>query len=96
MIPFIMGDRVEGSVMDLLNETFPIPLYEDCTDYEIGTILHTQIPRHRTNATIFDILEERGLYQIVTDIGNVLYVSRSTLELWYLPPTQKRLKEWNV
>ena len=28
VIPFIMGDRVYGSVMDLIDETFPVPDYE--------------------------------------------------------------------
>ena len=93
--PFIMGDRVYGSVMDLIDETFPVPDYEECTEYEVGTLLHTKVPRFRTNATIFDVLPD-DCFQVVTDIGNVLNVSRSTLEEWYLPPTQKRLKEWNV
>jgi hypothetical protein len=56
-----------------------VPDYEECTEYEVGTLLHTKVPRFRTNATIFDVLPD-DCFQVVTDIGNVLNVSRSTLE----------------
>ena len=49
--PFIMGDRVYGSVMDLIDETFPVPDYEECTEYEVGIWSHTNVPRFRTLAS---------------------------------------------
>lgn len=81
---------IQGSVIDYIDSLFLHPMYKETTEYEKGTILNTKV-RYRTNATILEVIPEENLYKILTDIGNVLYVTKETLQKDYLEPIQKRV-----
>ena len=84
------GDTINGSVLEYLYETFPVPFFEKTKKYEVGTILNTKV-RFRTNATIIAVNDSK--FTIVTDIGNVLEVTEKELKAWYKKPNAKRLSE---
>ena len=82
--------QIETTVIDYLNETFEAPFYIKTDKYEIGTVLYTANPYIRTNATIVDLIPTRGIYIVLTDIGNILHVTEEELKQDYLPPQAKR------
>lgn len=83
--------EVYSTVLDYLNEHFTAPFYVKTNKYEIGTVLYTANPYHRTNATIINIEQSIGtFYTVLSDIGNIMQVNSKTLELEYLPPVCKR------
>lgn len=81
-------------VLKYIQDNFPAPCYVNTSEYEIGTILFTANPYIRTNATIISVIEENNLFQVLTDIGNIINQDKKDLIEYYLPPVCKRTKEW--
>ena len=84
-------EQFESTVLKYIKDNFTAPFFIKTDDYEIGTVLYTANPYYRTNATIIDITKSIGtFYTVLTDIGNILYENKKTLEENYLPPVCKR------
>ena len=82
--------QIYSSVLEYLHKHFPAPFYLKTDKYEGGTILFTANPYFRTNGTIIDVLKENSMYQVLTDIGNIIDQSVDELRKSYLPPVCKR------
>lgn len=82
--------QLQTTVIDYLNETFEAPFLIKTDKYEIGTVLYTANPYWRTNATIVDVILPRGIYIVLTDIGNIIHMTVEELSVDYLPPQSKR------
>lgn len=82
--------KVYSTVLQYLRDTFPAPFYLKTDKYEVGTVLFTANPYLRTNATIIKVLIENSMYQVLTDIGNIIDVCLEDLKKYYLPPVCKR------
>lgn len=82
--------QIYSSVLDYLHTHFPAPFYLKTDKYEVGTVLFTANPYFRTNGTIIGVLKEGIMYQVLTDIGNVIDQSVDELRKSYLPPVCKR------
>ena len=86
--------NISSNVLEYLQKNFNSPFYLKTNKYEVGTILYTSNPYLRTNATIISILKE-DMYQVLTDIGNVIDQHVSKLAENYLPPVCKRTSEFS-
>lgn len=82
--------QINPTVIEYLNETFKAPFLVKTDKYEIGTVLYTANPYIRTNATIVDVIPSRGIYIVLTDIGNIIHVTVEELKQDYLAPQAKR------
>ena len=82
--------RIYKPTIDYLNHQFDASVLYKCESYEVGAILHTKLPRIRTNATIIGRVEEQ--WQILTDIGNIILLTPKDLEATYLPVVCRRIK----
>ncbi len=84
-------EQFESTVLKYIKDNFTAPFFIKTDEYEIGTVLYTANPYYRTNATIIDMTKSIGtFYTVLTDIGNILYENKKTLEENYLPPVCKR------
>ena len=81
------------TVIEYLNDTFEAPFLLKTDKYEIGTVLYTANPYIRTNATIVDLITTRGIYIVLTDIGNILHITEEELKQDYLNPVSKRTSD---
>lgn len=82
--------EIKSTVLEYIHNNFSSPFYLKTNKYEVGTILFTANPYLRTNATIIEVLIEGSMFQVLTDIGNVINQHISELEKSYLPPVCKR------
>lgn len=82
--------NIYSTVLEYLHNTFPAPCYVKTNKYEVGTVLYTANPFVRTNGTIIQVIIEDSVYEVLTDIGNVVHQSKADLEKYYIQPLCKR------
>lgn len=73
-----------------LNTVFDAAVLVKTDRYERGTVLHTAHARLWTNATIMRT-DGKDRFQVLTDIGNYMDLTRSDLQTMYLPPDRRRV-----